>query len=409
VRGSHPKPAGRPRTPTALRVLYADTFTMAVGFYMLVPLLAIHFLDNLGLSIALVGVLTAVRTGAQFGLMPISGWLADRVDYRKAISAGVLVRAAGFAMFGTVDSVPGLVVASVLTGVGGALFHPASYAAYAALTLGRDHVRVYATREMISNLGFVVGPVVGAAVAGLDFRWVSFSAAALFLLAFGLTATGLPGGLSGPAREASSMREVLTDRGFVRYCVLAGAVWLLVSQLYLVVPVRAAKVLPSELGLGMVYSAAAVLMVATMLPLTGYVSRHLDTGQILASGALALGTGIAVMGLWDSAAGLFAGVGLFTVGQILVQPVMNAVVAGYATDGSVASYFGVQGLAYAVGGVVGSITGGLLYGVAATGGWVAVTPWLAFLGLGVALALMLRRPGMVTRAQMSPRSPALKD
>jgi len=387
-------------------VLYADTFTMAVGFFMLVPLLAVHFLDNLGLSIALVGALTAVRTGAQFGLMPISGWLADRVDYPQAISAGVLVRAAGFALFGTVDSVPGLLLASVLTGVGGALFHPASYAAYAALTQGQDQVRVYATREMISNLGFVVGPVVGGAVAGLDFKWVSFSASALFLLAFVLTASGLPGGLSKGVGEHSSMRVVLADRGFVRYCVLAGAVWLLVSQLYLVVPVRAAEVLPSKLGLGLVYSAAAILMVVTMLPLTRYVSNHMSTGQILAIGALALGTGIAVMGLWDAAAGLFAGVGLFTLGQILVQPVMNAVVAGYATDGSIASYFGVQGLAYGVGGVVGSITGGLLYGVAPVGGWVSLTPWLAFLGFGVAMAFVLRRPGMVAEASLGAGPPS---
>jgi len=64
----------------------------------------------------------------------------------------------------------------------------------------------------------------------------------------------------------------------------------------------------------------------------------------------------------------------------------------------VASYFGVQGLAFAVGGVVGSIAGGLLYEVAAAGGWVAITPWLAFLCAGMALALVLRRLGMVTRS-----------
>lgn len=107
------------------------------------------------------------------------------------------MRAVGFAMFGTVDSVPGLVIASVLTGVGGALFRPASYAAYAALTHGRDPVRVYATREMVSNLGFVVGPVVGAAVAGLDFRWVGFSAAALFCSTSCSRRPGCPVGCRG--------------------------------------------------------------------------------------------------------------------------------------------------------------------------------------------------------------------
>ncbi|SDD63645.1 MFS transporter, DHA1 family, multidrug resistance protein [Sanguibacter gelidistatuariae] len=383
------------RTPPALWVLYTDTFTMAVGFYMLIPLLAIHFLDNLGLSVALVGVLAAVRSFCQHGLMPVSGWIADRIDFRWAISAGVLVRAVGFALLGSADSVTGLVVASVLTGLGGSLFHPASYAAYAALTEGLDTVRVYATRELLSNLGFVVGPVVGSAVAGLDFRWVSFTSAALFLLAFVVTVVGLPGGLAGEPGNSPSMRAVLADRAFVRYCVLAGAVWLLVSQLYLLVPLRATSVLPDTIGLGVVYSASAVLMVVTMLPLTRFVSARLGKGPILACGAVGLAAGICTMGAWGTTAGLLVGIGLFTVGQMLTQPVMSAVVAGFATPGATASYFGVQGIAQAVGGVVGNVGGGLLYTLASGTGLVAWTPWLAFALWGAACAFFLLRPGIV--------------
>ncbi len=208
-----PPPAQRARTPRALWVLYTDTFTMAVGFYMLVPLLAVHFLDGLGLTIALVGLLSAIRSASQNGMMPIAGWIADRVDYRRAISIGVLIRALGFALLGTAQSTPALVAASILTGLGGALFHPASYAAYAALAQGQNRVRVYATREMVSNLGFVVGPVVGGLLAGLNFSYVSWSSAGLFVLAFLVTVIGLPGGLSGPRQDHVRMRSRLRRPG----------------------------------------------------------------------------------------------------------------------------------------------------------------------------------------------------
>lgn len=389
-------PARGQRTSPALWVLYTDTFTMAVGFYMLVPLLAIHFLDDLGLTIALVGLLSAIRSAAQNGLMPVAGWIADRVDYRRAIAVGVLIRAAGFAMLGTVESTPGLVLASVLTGLGGALFHPASYAAYSALAEGRDKVRVYATREMVSNLGFVVGPVVGGLVAGLNFSYVSWTSAGLFVLAFFVSVLGLPAGLSGPRQERQSLRGVFGDRAFVRYCVLAASLWVLVSQLYLVVPVRARDVLPGTTGLGLVYSAAAVLMVVTMLPLAKLTSSRLRPGQVLALGALALASGIAVMGLWDTTTGLFVGIGVFTVGQMLSQPTMNAVASGYAPDGAVASYFGVQGLAFAIGGVIGNTVGGLLYTVAGGTGAAALVPWFVFLAWGVVLAVVFSRPGALT-------------
>lgn len=289
----------------------------------------------------------------------------------------------------------------MLTGAGGALFHPASYAAYAALAEGRDKVRVYATRELVSNLGFVVGPVVGGLVASLDFSYVSWTAAGLFVRAFLVTVTGIPSGLSGARQELVPLRSVFADRGFVRYCALAASLGFLVSQLYLVVPVRARDVLPSTAGLGLVYSAAAILMVATMLPLSKLTSARLRPGQVLALGALSLAVGIAVMGLWDSAAGLFVGVGIFTLGQVFAQPTMNAVAAGYATDGSIASYFGVQGLAFAIGGVVGNTVGGLLYTVAAGTGVVATLPWFAFLVWGVLLAVLFRRPGSLRPARPS--------
>ncbi|PFG32363.1 MFS transporter [Sanguibacter antarcticus] len=397
---------GRQRTSPALWVLYTDTFTMAVGFYMLVPLLAVHFLDGLGMAIALVGVLSAIRSISQNGLMPVAGWIADRVDYKRAISVGVLIRAAGFAMFGVVDSTSGLVVASVLTGMGGALFHPASYAAYAALAQGRDRIKVYATREMVSNLGFVVGPVVGGLVAGLDFSYVSWTSAGLFVMVLFVTLVGLPNGLAGRREEKVSLRKVFADRAFVRYCVLASALWFLVSQLYLVVPVRARDVLPGTAGLGVVYSAAAVLMVATTIPIAKLTSTRMRPASVLALGALALSSGIAVMGLWDTAAGLFVGVGVFTLGQIVTQPTMNAIAAGYAKDGSVASYFGVQGLAFAIGGVIGNTMGGLLYTLAGGSGGVALVPWFVFLVWGAVLALVLLRPGALTPVAVDPKPDA---
>lgn len=376
--------------PRGLRVLYADTFVMALGFYMLVPLLAYHLLESLALSLAVVGALSAVRTAAQQGLMPWSGRLADRMDYKRAIAAGVLIRSAGFALLGVADDVPVLAVACVLAGAGGSLFHPASYAAYAALASDRDRVTVYAARETLSNLGFVLGPVAGGLLAALDFRWVCFGAAALFGVAFVVTVAGLPSGLaSPPGARRSTLREVAAHGAFVRYCLLAAGIWVLISQLYLAVPVRAAAVLPDAVGVGAVYSAAALAMVAVTVPLNRSVQRRLPARAALALGTAGLGGGLAVMGWWTSAAGLFAGVAAFTIGQVLTQPTMNAVVAGYARRGATGAYFGVQGLALAVGGVVGNLGGGFLYGLATGPGPGQALPWAIFAGWAAVLGGLL--------------------
>ena len=149
------------RLPGPLWVLFTDTFAMAVGFYLLIPLFAYHLLENLAWTAAVVGVIAAVRSFSQQGLMVWSGALADRIGYRNAICAGVVVRAVGFAIFGVAESVPAFLVGSVLAGLGGSLFHPASYATYAVLSEDADRVTIYSVRELLSNVGFVLGPLVG--------------------------------------------------------------------------------------------------------------------------------------------------------------------------------------------------------------------------------------------------------
>ena len=379
-----------------LVVLLADTFTMALGFYMLVPLLALHLLEDLSLTVAVVGVLAAVRSGSQQGLMPWSGTLADRFGHRRAILTGVLVRASGFALFGFAESVPALVAASVLAGVGGSLFHPASYAMYARLAHDGNRVKIYSLREMLSNLGFVAGPLLGGLLWSVGFAWVCLAAAGLFVAAFFITMVGLPRDPpADPERPAGRgpLRQALRDRPFLRFCLAVAGAWVLFSQLYLVVPLRAGEVLPSTVGLGTIYSVAAIVMVVTMLPLTRAADRWLRPEVAVGLATLALGGGLLLLGVWRTPAGLVAGVVVFTVGQALFQPIMNSRVSSFAGEDSVASYFGVHGLALAVGGIVGGVGGGFLYGLAQD----ADTPWLMHLpetlfalwSVGVAVFLVL--------------------
>lgn len=360
--------------------MFADTFVMAVGFYLLIPLFAYHLLENVALSATVVGVIAAVRSFSQQGMMIWSGALADRVGYRNAICAGVLFRAAGFGLFGIADSVPMFLAGSVLAGFGGSLFHPASYATYAVLTATRDRVTIYSIRELLSNGGFIVGPVVGGLLLTYDFRWVCFVSAGLFAATAVLTWFGLP-----PLRRdervsrsfVAAVREVARNRTFLRFTWVTGGAWMLVSQLYLAVPVRAGELQVEATELGRIYAVGAVVMVVTLVPLSRIASRRLHSFHVMAVGTLLLGTGLLAIGFAPAIAALYVGVVIFTLGQVLAQPMMNTLVSRFADPERMASFFGVNGLALAAGGVVGNIGGGVLYELARTPGYAAL-PWLVF-------------------------------
>ena len=62
-----------------LIVILADTFFMWGGFFMVVPLISVHYVDGLGWSAASIGLVLAMRQLTQQGLTLPGGMLADRV------------------------------------------------------------------------------------------------------------------------------------------------------------------------------------------------------------------------------------------------------------------------------------------------------------------------------------------
>jgi DHA1 family multidrug resistance protein-like MFS transporter len=82
---------------------------------------------------------------------------------------------------------------------------------------------------------------------------------------------------------------------------------------------------------------------------------------------------------------------VFTLGQVLCQPMMNTLVSRFADGDRIASFFGVNGLALAVGGVIGNVGGGALYQLAGSRPEYAWVPWLVFGAWSVAVAALYAR------------------
>src|SRR5512139_4205357 len=116
-----------PTLPRAVRrrgliVLLANTFLMWAGFFMIVPILSVHFVDDLGWAAASIGLVLALRQFVQQTLTVVSGALADRFGAKQLILLGLIVRTIGFAGMAQVDALSALILTGVLAGIGGALF-----------------------------------------------------------------------------------------------------------------------------------------------------------------------------------------------------------------------------------------------------------------------------------------------
>ena len=84
--------------PRSVQLLLLNQLTINLGFYMLIPYLAAHLSDGLGLATWLVGLVLGVRNFAQQGMFLVGGALADRFGYKPLIVAGCALRTVGFAL-----------------------------------------------------------------------------------------------------------------------------------------------------------------------------------------------------------------------------------------------------------------------------------------------------------------------
>jgi len=138
--------------------------------------------------------------------IPLSGWLADRFGARTIFCSAIVVFTLGSIACALVQTLPQLVVARILQGMGGAMMVP----------VGRLVVlRTIPKSELVSAMAYLtvpalIGPVVGPPLGGFivtyaSWRWIFLINIPIGVLGFAL-ATAFIGNLREPRREPLDAR-----------------------------------------------------------------------------------------------------------------------------------------------------------------------------------------------------------
>ncbi|NWG19580.1 MAG: MFS transporter [Chloroflexi bacterium] len=379
-----------------LIVMLVDTFLMWGGFFMVIPLISIHYVDGLGWAAGAIGLVLAVRQLTQQGLTVIGGALADRLGARGLIAAGMLIRALSFGGMAVATTYPLLMLSALLAALGGALFDSPSSATIAALTRREDRSRYFALLGVVRGLGMSLGPLAGAALLRLDFALVALAASACFLLAFGVTLLFLP-----PVRVATERGDLMSgtvlalrDRRFMMFNILLMGYWFMWVQLTISLPLEARALAGTADAVSWLYTLNAVMSIVLQYPVMQLAERWLRPMPILMLGMAVMALGLGGVALAGNIVALLACVALFSLGALLAAPGQQTVAADLANPAALGSYFGVSALALALGGGIGNYAGGVLYGFARDAG-VPALPWFICLVVGISsvsgLALLDRR------------------
>src|SRR5256885_8727534 len=107
--------------------------------------------------------------------IPISGWTADRFGARRVFSAAIVVFTLGSIACGMANSLPALVAARILQGMGGALMVPVGRLVLLRTVPKSDLVRAMSFVSVPALIGPVMGPPVGGfIVTYASWHWIFF-------------------------------------------------------------------------------------------------------------------------------------------------------------------------------------------------------------------------------------------
>lgn len=276
---------------TPVRLLLINQLTINLGFYMLMPYLAAHLSDGLGMAAWTVGLVLGVRNLSQQGMFLVGGALADRLGYKPLIVAGCALRTLGFALLGFVDSLPALLAASVATGLAGALFNPA-VRAYLAADAGERRVEAFALFNVFYQAGILLGPLIGVALTGLAFQLTCTVSAMLFAALTAVQLRHLPDRHGEAAEERPALRaqgrQVAANTSFWLFAMAMVGSYVLSFQIYLALPMEAGR-LTGGGATGMVatsalFAVSALVTLAGQLRVTAWCTRRLRPDQCLMAG-----------------------------------------------------------------------------------------------------------------------------
>lgn len=377
--------ASRP-SALALAPLYAAGFTTAFGAHSIAAGLGAES-GGIGLGLLTFGVLLALYDVAEVVLKPVFGSLSDRIGAKPVIVAGLL----GFALaslLGTTSATPLMLgLARLGQGAAASAFSPASSAAVARLAGPAAVGSYFGKYGSWKGLGYVLGPLLGAALI-----WTSGFQALFLVMAIVSAAAAAWVWIAMPRlpvlpRQRYTVAETLrqsTRRSFlVPTLALAGAMAALGAA------VGFLPLLGSNLHMGVFASMAAVSLLALTSALTQPLSGRLrDQGRITAPAGMCLGlamiaAGIALLAFLPMPVMLYVAAVVVGCGIGITTPLGFAHLASTTPDERMGRTMG----AAEIGREVGDAGGPLLVGAIAASASLAVG--LGALGLVVAITSVM--------------------
>ncbi|MBN1929878.1 MAG: MFS transporter [Chlorobiaceae bacterium] len=168
-----------------LVILFLTVLLDLIGFGIVLPLLP-TYAKQLGASPFMIGLIAAIYSTMQFIFSPIWGKLSDKIGRRPVMLSSIFLAALSYLFFSQAATIPLLILARSLSGIGSANI-AAAQAAITDVTDSKSRSGAMAMLGAAFGIGFIIGPLIGGVLmTNFGISMVGWFAAGLNFLNFTL-------------------------------------------------------------------------------------------------------------------------------------------------------------------------------------------------------------------------------
>jgi MFS family permease len=348
--------------PRLFWVVVIVSFIDRIGATLLFPFFALYITQKFGVGMTEAGILLGISSlfglvGSMFG-----GALTDKFGRKQLILFGLVSSAISTLAFGLVTDISILYPLVMVVGLLSNISHPAHEAMIADILPEEKRQEGFGILRVVGNLSWIIGPTIGGFLASINFFYLFVIDSIISMIVAAIIYRTIPETKPEPhaheksesfLKTVSGYRFVARDTAFMSF-ILANIIMLLVyQQMYssLSVYLRDNHGINPQ-GYGFLMTTSAITVIFFQFWLTRRI-KHQPPFLMMAFGTIFYVIGFALFGIVSTFVLFALNIVIITIGEMIVVPTSQALVAGFAPEVMRGRYMAVAGLSWAIPSTIG--------------------------------------------------------
>jgi len=344
-------------------------FIDRIGGALIFPFLSLYVTAKFGVGMTEVGSMFAVHSLSSFFGNMFGGALADKYGRKTMLIIGLIISAGISLGMGFIQTWELFYLLAFLTGFVANIGSPAAHAMVADILPPEKRPDGFGIWRVAVNLAVTIGPALGGLMAGYSYMLLFITDFTVSCITAGIVLFAIPETKPQAKTQKIEPNILKTIGGYSRVLKDKLFMWLLLlatftAIVYMQMNTTLSVYLNSEHNIspqqfGYILSLNAAMVVLMQFPISARV-KVFPSLMVMAAGNLFYAVGFGMYGFVSEYWLFLLAMVVITIGEMVIAPVIQTIVANIAPEDMRARYSAVFHLSWGVASAVGPLAAGII-------------------------------------------------